>query len=223
MKMLKKISLLIVVVLVAAGSANAKIIRWGLKAGMNVNKIHFNKSAADDLSKPENSTGWEIGGMAEINVPLVGLCFDASVMYARMNNNANGVYDNGLADNPDVPGKNTIPYDGKEFGQNFIQIPINIKYRFSLPVAGNFIAPYVFTGPEFAFKLDKDVANAMFKSHTCQVAWNVGLGLQFVNHLQIGASYAFGMNNVANKVMGVNAQQIKAKNNYWTVTAAWLF
>ena len=82
------------------------------------------------------------------------------------------------------------------------------------------IKPYVFTGPTFAFKLDKDTFKDM-KTKTCQVAWNVGLGVELINHLQVGASYGFGMNNIAKNWL--DAKNLKVKNNYWTVTAAWLF
>ena len=55
------------------------------------------------------------------------------------------------------------------------------------------------------------------------MAWNVGLGFELVKHLQIGASYGFGINNIVDKVSDINTVDIKAKNNYWTVSAAYLF
>ena len=211
MKTSKRLGVVVALVLAFVGTANAKIINFGIKAGMNVNKISL-KDPLPSLTKPGNSTGWEAGVMAELNVPIVGLCFDASLMYARMNNSTEA-------------GKlGTEELDGKEFGKNFLQIPVNIKYKFQLPVVSNFLSPYIFTGPEFAFKLDKNTMEAL-KTHTCQVAWNIGLGLQFVNHLQIGASYGFGLNNLVSKFdnLGIQTADLKAKNNYWTVTAAYLF
>ena len=211
MKTLKKLGVVMALILAFAGTANAKIINFGIKAGMNVNKISLNKNAFKNIVNPDNSIGWEAGVMAEINVPLVGLCFDASLMYARMNNSTHATVD----------GEEFI---SKQFGKNFLQIPVNIKYKFQLPVVSSFFAPYIFTGPEFAFRLDKNTWSAL-KTQTCQVAWNIGLGFQFVNHLQIGASYGFGLNNALSKnIMGVNNPvELKAKNNYWTVTAAYLF
>ena len=209
MKTLKRLGVVVALVLAFVGTANAKIINFGIKAGMNVNKISLNKNAFKDITNPDNSTGWEAGVMAELNVPIVGLCFDASLMYARMNNSTSI-----KVENTDLV--------GKEFGKNFLQIPINLKYKFQLPVVSNFLSPYIFTGPEFAFKLDKNTLKDI-ESKTCQVAWNIGLGLQFVNHLQIGASYGFGLNNALSKTFISNPVELKAKNNYWTVTAAYLF
>lgn len=64
-----------------------------------------------------------------------------------------------------------------------------------------------------------------FKTKTVQMGWSVGLGLQFIKHLQIGAGYTFGINNIMKYVPQdyVEVGTLKVKNNYWTITAAWLF
>lgn len=92
--------------------------------------------------------------------------------------------------------------------------------------------PYVFTGPQFGLRLDKsmkDVVNNI-QSRTFQMNWNVGLGVELIGHLQVAASYGIGCNSVVKKLTesttGINVNNddvYKVKNNYWTVTAAWLF
>lgn len=213
MKILKRIGIVLAVMLAFAGTANAKIINFGIKAGLNVNHLSFNKDFAKDLTSKSNSTGWEAGVMAEVNVPLVGLCFDASVMYARMNNSTQAY----VAD-----GSSYEVFNGENVGKNFLMIPINIKYKFQVPGVSGIVAPYLFTGPEFGIKLDKNIKDAI-ETRTCQVAWNIGIGLELVRHIQVGASYGFGINNIAKKALDTNAPDYKVKNNYWTVTAAWLF
>lgn len=210
MKTLKKLVLIVASLLILSAPASAKIVDFGVKAGLNVNKLSFNKDFAKDLISGSNSTGWEAGVMAELNLPL-GLAADVSLMYARMNNSAT-----------DAISSDGQDFDGANAGKNFIMIPINLKYKLSLPVVSKYVVPYVFTGPDLAFKLDKEIFNAM-KTRTCQVAWNVGLGVQLVSHLQIGASYGFGISNLASKTGLVQASDAKVRNNYWTVTAAWLF
>lgn len=209
MKTLRRIVLIIVALMVCAGTANAKIASFGIKAGLNVNKLHFSKAFAKDLIDNNNSTGWEAGVMAEFNVPIIGIGADISLMYARMNNATLAVSDD-------------YEFDGATVGKNFIMIPINLKYKLNLPVISNYIVPFVFTGPDFAFQLNKHTWNNI-KSRTCQVAWNVGLGVEFVKHLQIAASYGFGINKIANTFGMTNQPDFSIKNNYWTVTAAWLF
>ena len=199
MKKLFTILAVAIALMVSSANVNAKTFSFGVKAGANFNKLSFNKEILKDFNS-DNSAGWEAGLMVEANLPIVGLGADLSLMYARMNN-AGGEY-------------------GRDTGKNFIMLPLNVKYKFSLPVVGNYLAPYVFTGPNFMFKLDKNILKDM-QSKTCQVAWNVGLGLEFFHHLQVGASYNFGINKVANYFL--DAKDYDIKNNYWMVTAAYLF
>lgn len=225
MNNLKKIFLAVIVALLGLGaSAEAKTIAFGIKAGLNVNKLHFSKSALNDLTNSDNSCGWTAGVMTEINLPIVGLGFDAALMYARMNNGKDAVYI------PDAETGSVSVEETNLYGKNFLEIPINIKYKISLPVVGSFLSPYIFTGPNFAFRMDKNVKDTWqnLKSRTFQMAWNIGIGIEFVKHLQVGASYGFGCNNIVDKLnlddaMGANLENLKVKNNYWTVTAAYIF
>ena len=208
MNFFKRILAVLVIAIMGVGLANAEF-RFGVKAGLNVNNIDINK--LKDTFDKDNGCGWTAGVMTEFQVPLIGLCFDLSLMYTRMN--ADATFDFGSTD--EALSKN----------RNFIQVPLNIKYKISLPAVGRIIAPYIFTGPDFSFKLDKNTVDAV-KTKTCQVAWNVGLGLQLVRHLQIGASYGFGINNIIEKMpenLGINTTDLSLKNNYWTITAAYLF
>lgn len=204
MKSTKKIFLSLLIAVMSIGVADAQF-RFGVKAGLNLNNINV-KDVKANLDK-DNGCGWTAGVMTEFQVPLIGLCFDLSLMYTRMNADVMGVNDS-----------NEV-FDVNN-NKNFLQIPLNIKYKLNLPTVSHIVAPYIFTGPDFAFKLDKNTLDNL-KTKTCQVAWNVGLGVELVKHLQVGASYGFGINNIAKKY--VNAENINLKNNYWTITAAYLF
>ena len=83
------------------------------------------------------------------------------------------------------------------------------------------LAPYIFTGPSIAFLASKQDAAAVLEKKKCDVAWNFGVGVQLFQHLQIGASYGLGITKAVKYVQ--DAAGIDGKNNYWTVTAAWLF
>ena len=54
------------------------------------------------------------------------------------------------------------------------------------------------------------------------MGWNVGVGVELIKHLQVSGGYTFGINNIA-KEFASNIGKVKLRNNYWTVTAAWLF
>lgn len=208
MKSIKKISVLLLIALMSVGVANAQF-RFGVKAGLNVNSLNTNLTELKD-----NAAGFTGGIMTEFEVPIIGLCFDLSLMYSRLNSQPSVV----VSEN----GQNEVLQADQT--KNFLQIPLNLKYKFKLPIVGSFLSPYLFTGPDFAIKLGKNTLSD-FKTKTCQVAWNVGLGLELVKHLQIGASYGFGINNIVDKVAGnyIHATDLNIKNNYWTITAAYLF
>lgn len=185
---MKKLIVALLIAVMGIGAANAQF-KFGVKAGVNVNHLSTNM---EKIKEGNNQAGWTAGLMTEFQVPVVGLCLDLSVMYARL-------------------------YDTAD--KNFLQVPLNLKYKFQLPVVSSFLAPYIFTGPSFDFKLGKKTDLKTF-----QPVWNVGLGLQLVKHLQIGASYGFGLTNIvkhANIPDGYTP--VKLHNNYWTITAAYLF
>lgn len=200
----RRMAVLAIALMLGLGVAQAQF-RFGLKAGMNINKLSVSNFAGN--FDESNRCGFTGGIMTEFQVPVVGLCLDASLMYARMNSAVEWV---------DSEGKESST------GKNFFEIPINIKYKFTLPVVAAFLKPYLYTGPSFAFKLGG--SDDVFKTKTFQCAWNLGIGIELVNHLQISGGYSFGINNVADKVMGVEtSDDFKIKNNYWTITAAYLF
>lgn len=213
MKTINKVAILLLAIIFAAGSASAQF-RFGVKVGANFNKLHLDNLS--DNFKSDNGAGFTGGIMGEFTIPVVGICFDASLMYTRMNSRI----DSNLSNLPEQTGMQT---ETSSKSRNFFQIPINIKYKFSLPIVGNVIAPYIFTGPDFAFKLGgKD---DVFSTKTFQSAWNVGVGVELIHHLQVQGSYGFGMNNIMKNFSGDYnlSNDIKVRNNYWTVTAAWLF
>lgn len=205
--MKKCIAFLLVAVMGIGYSAQSQAgFKIGPRIGLNVNNLTMNSKLFDAA----NQCGFTGGVQAEYMLPMINLGVDLSLMYTYMDTK--------------VELDKTDKRVG-DFGKNFIDIPLNIKYKIGLPVVGKVFAPYVFTGPAVSFRLDGE--DSVFKSAKSQWVWNFGLGLEFVQHLQIGASYGVGMNNVAKHIdvagISFDTKKMKAHNNYWTVTAAWLF
>lgn len=214
MKHLCRILAVSAVALAGIGTANASW-RFGIKAGLNLDNIKLS-DVASSLDK-DNRCGWTAGVMTEFEVPIIGICADASLMYTRMENSFTipMVESTGQT-------STTLMTEG-DAGKNFIEIPINVKWKLNIPVVASIVKPYIFTGPTFAFKMGKNAASDIVKVRNTQVAWNLGLGVELIKHLQISGSYGFGINNVVDKVTSVSVEDMKLKNNYWTVTAAYLF
>lgn len=206
-----KVLILAIVAVFAVSVPAAAQLRFGLKAGVAVNDLKLS-DGANELFSAENRAGFTGGAMLEFTVPVVGIGFDASVMYVHRSTGLK------FADQVNV--------DNSSNPRDYIDIPLNLKYKFSLPVVGSFVKPYLMTGPSFAFLVgDK---SKVWDNKTFDVSWNVGFGLEFLSHLQVSASYGWGMNKVWDGLKisdntGIQSKSIDGKNKYWTVTAAYLF
>ena len=75
---MKKILSLVFMVaaMMYATSANAQI-KFGLKGGLNVTSMSF----SEDVFDASNKTGFFVGPMVKVTVPIVGLSFDAAALY----------------------------------------------------------------------------------------------------------------------------------------------
>ena len=194
MKRVKTLVAVALVALVTAFSANARIT-FGPKVGLNVDHLSGNWGA--DF---KDACGVTAGVTAEFVVPIIGVGADLSLMYTHMT--------------ADVE-------HGEKVMQNMLEIPLHLKYKVNIPVINNIIRPYVFTGPVCALRLGGNYDDLDWKKG--QWGWDLGIGVELIRHLQIGAGYTFGINDAVKYVAPVTKDEFKIKNNYWTVTAAWLF
>ncbi|MBQ8773876.1 MAG: PorT family protein [Muribaculaceae bacterium] len=203
MKSIKSIVVALAMVLVVAGSADAQL-RFGVKAGLNVSNLHF----SEELLESDNKAGYNAGLMLECMLPIANIGVDASVMYVHRSGEELEKEDGGKLDT----------------SRDYIEIPVNLKWKIGIPAVGSLVTPYIFTGPSFAFLTKKEDIKNAYENKTFDVAWNVGAGVQLFNKLQIGASYGFGLTKAVEAFSDdVNAAGIEGKNRYWTVTAAYLF
>lgn len=198
MKHIGKIAIIITVVLTATFSSQAQI-RFGVKGGIIINELKWDK----DIVSSDNRAGFVGGLMIEAGLPVVGLGIDASVLYAHRSNN--------------------LYTDDEKLKRDYLDIPINLKYKIQIPVLAKIISPFVSTGPDFALLLsDSDTGN--FKTRKWSTSWNVGFGAELFRHLQIHANYGIGLNKALEYIgKDSDTKTIKGRDNYWTITAAYLF
>lgn len=97
----------------------AQLIKWGVKGGVNMTKIDWD--GGYDGNK-DNSTGFFIGPMAEITIPIVGLGVDGALLYSQK-------------------GEDGLKQQG-------IEVPVNLKYTIGL---GSMLGIYFAAGPDFFF------------------------------------------------------------------------
>jgi hypothetical protein len=160
--MKKVISVLMVTVaLMMAAPAQAQLFKLGLKGGMDFSKLDFDAKSVKDAT--DNSTGFFIGPMAEVTLPLVGLGVDGAVMFAQR-------------------GKDDLKQQG-------VEVPLNLKYTIGL---GSMFGFYLAAGPDFFFNL-KDIDVKDLEAKKTQVALNLGAGLKLLRKLQVGVNYQIPM------------------------------
>ncbi len=216
MNALKRILVAVVAMFAITTVASAQFA-IGPRVGANVNSMKFNSGLETD-----NLAGFNAGIEAEFTIPVINLGFDASVMY---------VHRKVSTDESLSAGIQSVLSDKNVRSRDYIEIPVNLKYKIGLPLIGKIVTPYVFTGPSISVLASKKAIENAIENKSVDVAWNVGAGLQLFSHLQIGASYGFGMTNTIQTVSSytgldtsdIELTEIEGKNNYWTITAAWLF
>ncbi len=194
----------LVATLFLAIPANAQF-KFGPKVGVNISSLSLGGNLSENF-KSNNITSFTGGLMAEFMVPVIGVGIDASVMYTRKGSDLKNLVDNST----------------EKQHTDYVEIPINLKYKFSLPVVGSVMAPFIYAGPSFAFRVGDNFAE-QYKAKSFETAINVGIGLELFNHLQIAGQYGWGLGKTMEVESDVLNSALNGKSRAWTVTAAYLF
>ena len=206
MKRLLTLAFAVAVMTFAATPVKAQV-QFGLKAGMNVTGLKFDKNILDKT----NQMGFFVGPTVKVNLPIVNLGLDASVMYdyraAKLK-----VYDM-----YEMQQEETIK-------QHQVVIPINLRYGFGL---GETAEIYFFAGPQFGFNvgdkeqsLFKDIAD--WKLKTSNFSINAGIGAMILNHVQASVNYNIACGNTG-EIKVMDGVKNKAKSNAWQIALAYYF
>lgn len=195
--------LLLATALMMPADASAQV-KFGLKGGLNVT----NMSLSNDIFEAENRAGFFIGPTVKFKVPLVGLGFDASVLY-----------DQREAKIKDTSDETTT------LKQQSIQVPINLRYSFGL---SSLASLYLFAGPQFGFNVG-DKEQTIYKLKDTNFSINAGLGVLLLNHLQVSANYNIACGKTADVDFGTAVTGVSdivtgnTKNNAWQIALAYYF
>ena len=198
----------LVVLLAAMTVAVQAQVKFGVKGGLNLTTMKFDK----DVANKSNQTGFFIGPTLNVTLPIVGLGIDASALYDQR----------------------SAKIDGAEetLKQQSLQIPINLRYGFGL---GNTASFYIFAGPQFGFNIGDKTTNLLnnaleWRLKDSNLSANLGVGLMLLNHLQVSANYnvalgTTGETNVVNSTLSTagNILTGKTKANAWQLSVAYFF
>lgn len=201
--MKKILGFVLVALMILVATPAQSQIRFGLKGGVNISSVHFNS----DILKADNVTGFQIGPMIETTLPLLGTGLDLAVLYSQKGMDIKS-------------GSGT-----KSIKNDYIDIPLNLKWKFGLPILKVFLA----AGPYVGFRVggDKvwDVPGSIVdqvKTKNFSAGLNFGGGVELIKHLQVGVNYGLGLTDNYS-VERVDLSKSNGKNRGWSITAAILF
>ena len=201
----------LVAAMLFASNANAQI-KFGLKGGLNVTSMSFSEEVFD----ASNKTGFFVGPMVKVTVPIVGLSFDAAALYDQKEADVKYAAEGEL-------GKVNVK-------QQSINIPVNVRYGFGLSSLANI---FLFAGPQWGinvgdknFKWNESSSYSLKKSN---FSVNVGAGVTLLNHLQVSANYNIACGKSADASFSkaldaaANAGKDKSHNNSWQIALGYWF
>ena len=186
--------LMVAVALMMAAPAQAQLIKFGVKGGMNFSELDTDVKSWYDAK--ENSTGFFIGPMAEITLPIIGLGVDGALMYSQRGSG-----------------------DVKQQG---LEVPVNLKYTFGL---GSMFGIYLAAGPDFFFNF-KDTEGPVREKTQVSINLGAGLKLlrklQVGLTYQIPLQDSHYWTNIS-LAPGAESKDTGARQKTWQVSLTYIF
>ncbi len=145
---------------------------WGIRGGLNLVNNDITAVNEKSATNKDSYTGFFVGPMAEIQIPIIGIGIDVAALYSQ---------------------KGLQVTDEETMKNQSIAIPVSLKYSLGL---GNFAAVYFAAGPQFDYKIGDldnkfqdgdDVKEFALEQSTWSI--NIGAGVKLINHIQAGINY----------------------------------
>ena len=219
MKLIRTITLNVCCLAAVVASAQ---FRFGLKVETSWNNLTIKE---DVDFKTRSRMGFNAGPMVEWNFDRNAV-IDASLLYCHRSVEVQDALVT------DENGK-LVTDDKSNFRRDYLELPINIKYKFNIPAFGGKVTPFVMSGPSVSFLLKNTDENNDYSKVV--LSWTAGLGVELWNHFQISAHYSKGLTNSFKDIVYTAATSsggditsfktnpITAKDYNWTVSAAYIF
>ena len=236
-KMKKVLSIVfLVAAMLFAANANAQI-KFGLKGGLNVTNMTFTK----DIFDASNKTGFFIGPMVKVSLPL-GFSVDAAALYDQKSADVKYEYKEAMYVDKTTDGSLQSPSGDvvyqKSSGvakvkQQSINVPVNLRYAVGL---GSMANMFFFAGPQWGFNIghknyDTSFSNGQeghnfFSFKNSNFSINVGLGATLLKHLQVSANYNIACGKTADISYGKVLESIakaRSRSNCWQIALGYWF
>ena len=174
-------------------------LRYGFRLGGSFATPSLSDASGMSVKK---GSGFSGGLLLEYQMENNGFAPDIAVLFTR--------YSSRLIDEVAGPAK---------LGRNFIEVPLHLKYKFFLSSTNNLVAPMVYTGPSLLIRLGKGNPEQM-STKSLQPGWDLGVGLDIINFIQLSAGYRFGLGNAVSRSAVPGAC---LHTNGWNISANIIF
>ncbi len=186
----------IMVMLMLVAMPSQAQIKLGLRGGVNLSDVKFNKN---DL-KADNRVGFFAGPVVKLSLPLTGLSVDASALYDQ---------------------RELKMEDTKLKSKTFV-IPVNLRFT----AGTQLLSVFAFAGPQFAFNISDDLTlkenYREWKWKDSQFSINVGVGVGLGRHIEVSGNYNIICDRTADSIYE-NIKEGTARANAWQVGLAYFF
>jgi opacity protein-like surface antigen len=202
---MKRYLSLVVLLSAMTMAVQAQGIKFGVKGGLDIQNMKFNES----VFNTENKLGWFVGPTLQVSLPIGGLGVDIAGLYDQKETKI---------------GEQTIK-------QKSILVPLNARLKLGI---GSTAGIYVAAGPQFAFnvgddefKWNKDNVENTFQLKKSAFSVNLGAGIYFSSHLEIGFAYNIAMGSTADAswkaATDATFHKDDTKPKSWQISAAYYF
>ena len=191
-------------------TCEAQNVRFGFKGGLELTNMDFSSSALRD----NNRTGFYIGPVLGITLPVVGLGIDVSLLYNQR----------------------SVKVDEESLTQKSMLVPANLRYGFGI---GDELGIFLSGGPQLSFNIGDDIyywKDALHNNHqyslqNTMLSFNIGAGLHIGSHLEGGIYYNIPMGKTADftwdqlgsELKDTSWNRAKSRTNAWHVAVAYYF
>ena len=174
---MKRFFSLVVLLSAMTMAVQAQGVKFGVKGGLDIQKMEFD----NDVIKTDNKLGWFAGPTLQISLPIGGLGIDIAGLYNQKNYEING----------------------ESIKQQSILVPVNARLNLGV---GDAAGIYVAAGPQFTFNVGVDefelkdtpqYLNNTFQLKKSAFSVNLGAGIYFSSHLEIGFAYNIALGATA--------------------------
>lgn len=179
--------------------------QFGIKGGLNYNKLSdINIQTLD--ANLENNTGFNLGVLYRIKVPLIGLAIQPELVYSQTKCDFGKVY-GGLGHLGDLKINN-------------LMLPVSLQMGLDLILLRPFIQVVPYIG--YTLSSSNNVDNLKFNAEKFKYGIGAGAGID-IWRLQISGRYNWELNNAANFEWGGIKSLNSGKNKGFELSVAWMF